>query len=88
MLVLGGGGYIPVSTARCWASATAALINKDLPDNIPTEFPDEDMSKTFLSFAPSFKLKIDKSLIKEDYVNLGEIENKLKEYELYLKHNK
>lgn len=35
LLVLGGGGYNRVNVARCWAHVTAALLDEELPLDIP-----------------------------------------------------
>ncbi len=37
LLVLGGGGYHPLATARTWCGLWALLAGRDLPDAIPPE---------------------------------------------------
>ncbi len=37
LLVLGGGGYRPAAAACAWAAATAALLGRALPDDVPAE---------------------------------------------------
>jgi histone deacetylase HOS2 len=38
MVVVGGGGYVPANSARCWAYETAVCLGaeQDLPSHLPT----------------------------------------------------
>ena len=51
MLILGGGGYNPQNTARCWVKMIASLLNETIDENIP----EHDFLETY---GPDFSLCI------------------------------
>eukprot|EP00271_Cylindrocystis_brebissonii_P001029 TRINITY_DN11275_c0_g1_i3.p1 TRINITY_DN11275_c0_g1~~TRINITY_DN11275_c0_g1_i3.p1 ORF type:complete len:432 (+),score=60.43 TRINITY_DN11275_c0_g1_i3:460-1755(+) len=51
LLVTGGGGYTKQNVARCWTAETAALVNAELPNEIP-------VNDYYEYFRPDFGLKI------------------------------
>jgi histone deacetylase 8 len=58
ILMLGGGGYDAVNTAKCWTRLTAAACQVDLANDIPDH-------SNFLQYRPHFELAIDPSLRKD-----------------------
>ncbi|XP_076062556.1 histone deacetylase 8-like [Oratosquilla oratoria] len=59
-LILGGGGYNRVNTAKCWTVITATVLGiKQLPSEIPEH-------KYFPVYGPSFELEITPSLRKSE----------------------
>ncbi|OAQ25261.1 histone deacetylase 8-like protein [Linnemannia elongata AG-77] len=50
LLVLGGGGYNTVSTARCYAYLTSQILNRTISDEIPEHAYFEDYQPDFLLF--------------------------------------
>lgn len=48
-LVLGGGGYTIRNVARCWTNETAAILNKDISNNLP-------VNDYYDYFAPFYQL--------------------------------
>jgi histone deacetylase 8 len=58
VLVLGGGGYNPANTARCWARIVA-----DLTDTaISAEIPDTD--PFFLAYGPDYEISVSPGCIR------------------------
>lgn len=57
-LLLGGGGYNEANVARCWTTLTAALLGKQLPD----EIPEHDF---FDLYGPGFEFEISPSMRKD-----------------------
>lgn len=55
LILLGGGGYHPLNTARLWTALTATALNVDLDNDIPDH-------SCFLSYRPSYELKIEAGL--------------------------
>lgn len=53
LLLLGGGGYDPTSTARAWTAATAAAIGPYVEAQLPQDIPDH---AHFEKYGPDFKL--------------------------------
>ena len=53
LLLLGGGGYDPTSTARAWTAATAAAIGPYVEAQLPEDIPDH---AHFGDYGPDFKL--------------------------------
>eukprot|EP00761_Pharyngomonas_kirbyi_P012919 gb/GECH01012946.1/.p1 GENE.gb/GECH01012946.1/~~gb/GECH01012946.1/.p1 ORF type:complete len:430 (+),score=112.06 gb/GECH01012946.1/:1-1290(+) len=51
MLVLGGGGYTVRNVARCWTYETSALLEEELPDDLP-------FNDYFEYYGPDFRLHI------------------------------
>ena len=58
VLLLGGGGYHPANTARCWARVMADLTGSTLP----SEIPDSDLF--FLAYGPGYEVTISPGCIK------------------------
>ena len=58
LLILGGGGYHSVNTAKCWTQLTAAACHVDLENDIPDH-------SNFLQYGPHFELDIDPGLRKD-----------------------
>ncbi|KXJ23746.1 histone deacetylase 8 [Exaiptasia diaphana] len=50
-MILGGGGYNLVNTARCWTYLTGLILGKALPNDIPEH-------ENFLSYGPSYQLAV------------------------------
>ncbi|KAG0071119.1 Histone deacetylase 8 [Linnemannia elongata] len=50
LLVLGGGGYNTVSTARCYAYLTSQILDRTISDEIPEHAYFEDYQPDFLLF--------------------------------------
>ncbi|KAK3808086.1 MAG: histone deacetylase 8 [Linnemannia elongata] len=50
LLVLGGGGYNTVSTARCYAYLTSQILDRSISDEIPEHAYFEDYKPDFLLF--------------------------------------
>ena len=51
LMILGGGGYNVVNTARCWTEVVACLLGTELSDDIPDH---EHLDK----YGPDYSLKI------------------------------
>ena len=58
-VVLGGGGYNFINTAKTWTQLTAAALGLRLPVNIPENY------RFFLEYGPSFDMTVDKSSAKD-----------------------
>lgn len=58
LLLLGGGGYHHVNTAKCWTQLTAAACHTHLLNDIPDHC-------NFLQYGPLFELAIDPGLRKD-----------------------
>ena len=58
LLLLGGGGYNSINTAKCWTQVTAAACQVDLANDIPDH-------RNFLKYGPNFELDIPASLRKD-----------------------
>ena len=52
VLILGGGGYNHINTAKCWTAITAAAVGEILDDDIPED------DQYFEDYGPDFQLKI------------------------------
>ncbi|CAG2164773.1 unnamed protein product, partial [Oppiella nova] len=55
LILLGGGGYHPLNTARLWAALTACALNETLDNDIPDH-------SCFLAYRPSYELNIEAGL--------------------------
>ncbi|XP_067674880.1 histone deacetylase 8-like [Haliotis asinina] len=51
LLLLGGGGYNHVNTAKCWAFLTSLAIGKKLPQDVPDH-------KFFMKYGPDYDLSV------------------------------
>ncbi|ORX35728.1 hypothetical protein BD324DRAFT_73851 [Kockovaella imperatae] len=61
LCVLGGGGYHHPNTARAWAVATAALIDKELP--LQSSIPDHEY---FPDYSPSFTFELSQAHVRDE----------------------
>ena len=52
VLILGGGGYNHINTAKCWTAITAAVVGETLDDDIPED------EEYFEDYGPDFQLTI------------------------------
>lgn len=60
ILLLGGGGYNHVNTAKCWAHVTAAVLGvSELPHEVPEDVP------RFAEFGPDFIMTIRQTVMKD-----------------------
>ncbi|XP_054169246.1 histone deacetylase 8-like [Oppia nitens] len=55
LILLGGGGYHLLNTARLWTSLTACALNEQLDNDIPDH-------SCFLAYRPTYELNIEPSL--------------------------
>jgi len=55
LILLGGGGYHPINTARLWTSLTACALNEVLDNDIPDH-------SCFLAYRPTYELNIEAGL--------------------------
>ena len=66
-LLLGGGGYNHVNTAKCWTSVLGAVLDEDIPDDIP------DSCSQFEQFGPDFTINVTPGYVEdknsEDYLD-------------------
>jgi len=74
VLVLGGGGYNLVNTAKCWTQITSRIASVSLDSDIP------DCDPFFLDYGPDYCVEIDKTSIKNQ--NTEESVNSLIEHTL------
>ncbi|XP_071078644.1 histone deacetylase 8-like [Haliotis cracherodii] len=51
LLLLGGGGYNHVNTAKCWAFLTSLAVGKKLPQDVPDH-------KFFMKYGPDYDLSV------------------------------
>jgi hypothetical protein len=58
VLVLGGGGYHPANTARCWARIVADLTDTALAAEIP------DTDPFFLAYGPDYEIAVSSGCIR------------------------
>ena len=59
-LLLGGGGYNHANTAKCWTLLTAAVLGRDLSDDILEECP------LFDHFGPDFTINVTPGYIPDE----------------------
>jgi len=52
LILLGGGGYNPLNTARLWTALTACALNQELDNDIPDH-------SCFLEYRPTYELRIE-----------------------------
>ncbi|KAJ1510149.1 histone chaperone [Coelomomyces lativittatus] len=77
-LLLGGGGYHHANTARLWAHLTGYILQRSLPDTVPTEYPFAEL------FEPFYDLELEKESDMEQLAShelketLGRIEETFK----------
>jgi hypothetical protein len=74
VLLLGGGGYHPANTARCWTRIMADLTNSAISPEIP------DTDPFFLAYGPDYEISVSPGCIKNANTT-EELEQLLQEVE-------